>query len=79
MGIMNNRLHLDAGDLRPFPLFFVCLQCTYNPKVCGFLSLWRFLLLSYLPMDPAIYTMHGFLPLGPMSPFFCPYVAICLL
>ena len=39
-----------------FPHFsFVCLQDTYHPKMCGFLSLWRFLLSSVCPRTPFVY------------------------
>ena len=75
---MSNRLHSEAGDLRHFLLFFVCLQGAYHPKMCGFLSVWRFLG-GCLPMGSAIFMMHGFLPSGPVPPFLCSYLVIYLL
>ena len=43
-------------EIPVFPHFsFVCLQDTYHPKMCGFLSLWRFLLSSVCPRIPFVY------------------------
>ena len=65
---MSKGLHLGAGDSRLFPPFFVCLQDTYHPKMCGFLSVWRFLLSFVCPRTPAVYKMRGFLPSGACPP-----------
>ena len=61
---MSNRLHSDSS---PFPHFFVCLQGTYQPQMCGFLSVWRFLVFFVCPWT--VYKMHGFLLPGPWPPF----------
>ena len=52
-GIMINRLHSDTGDLCPFPSFFVGFRGTSHPKMCAFLSVWRFPLFFPAICSPA--------------------------
>ena len=66
---MNNMLHSEAGDSRLSSPFFVCLQDAYYPKMCGFLSVWGFLLFFVCPWTPAVYKTCNFLPPGPCPPF----------
>ena len=66
---MSSRSHLDTGESCSFPPLFICFQGTYHPKMCGFLSVWRFPTFLCLPMNPAVGMIHGFLPSGPMPPF----------
>lgn len=46
-------------------------------RMCGFLSVWRFLLFLCRPRFPTVYKMCGFLPPGPHPPppFLCSYLA----
>ena len=68
---MSNRLPSKASDQRfaPFSTSLVYLQGTYHPQMCGFLSIWKFLLFYVCPQTPTLYKICGFLPPGPWPPF----------
>lgn len=62
----------------PAPPTVLCLQDSYHPKVCGVLSIRKFLFLSVCPRTAVLHKMHGFLPFGCTPPFFAHiYLAVC--
>ena len=64
---MSKKLHLDVGDLWPFPPFFAS-RALISPKCVVSVSL-EVLAFLCMPMDPAVYMMLDFLPPGPAPPF----------
>ena len=52
---MSKRLPLKQR-FPSFSIFFVCLQDTWHPKICGFLLVWRFLLFFVCPRTPILFT-----------------------
>lgn len=66
---MSKRLHSDARDSLLFLSFFVGLQDTYHPKMCGFMSVQRFLLFFVCPRTHIVDKMYGLLQFGLHPPF----------
>lgn len=72
---MSNKLHWGAGDSPLFLPFFVCLQDTYYPNMCGFLSVWKFLLFfAHGPLLFASCVVSCRLAPVPLSLFICSYL-----
>ena len=63
----------------PFPIFLCLPPECLSPKMCGFLSVQRFLLFFVFPRTSILYKMYGFLPHGPWPPpFLWSYLAVYL-
>ena len=67
-GHNEQKLHSVAGDSCLSPPFFVCLQDTYHPKICGFLSVWRLLLFFVYPWTSLCLQRVWFPATGPVPP-----------
>ena len=76
--MMSKRLHSDARASLLFLSFSVGLQDTYHPKMCGFMSVQRFLLFFVCQKTPIVDKMYVSCNLActPLSLF---SLAICLL
>lgn len=77
---MGHRSHstLEIRGLGPLLSLVVCLQDTYHPKRCSFLSAWRFQLFSVCPWTPLFTRCTASCPLA-CAPHSLLRPATCLL
>ena len=69
-------IYVRKMEIPSFPPFLYMPPGQLPLKICGFLSVWRFLLFFACPWTPTVYKMHGFLApgLSPLSLLICSYL-----